>query len=78
VKVCRGAPIITHLLFADDCFLFFRADENEAQCMKRFLNNYVKASGQAINFSKSEVYFSCNTHPNIKATYPPCLVLMKL
>jgi len=24
VKVCRGAPILTHLLFVDDCFLFCR------------------------------------------------------
>jgi hypothetical protein len=25
VKICRNAPIITHLLFANDCFLFLRA-----------------------------------------------------
>lgn len=23
VKICKGAPIISHLLFADECFLFF-------------------------------------------------------
>lgn len=23
IKVCRGAPVLTHLLFADDFFLFF-------------------------------------------------------
>jgi hypothetical protein len=23
VKICRNAPIVSHLLFADDCFLFF-------------------------------------------------------
>jgi hypothetical protein len=67
VKVCRAAPSITHLLFADDCFLFFRADEKEAECMKQLLNDYERASGQAINFAKSEVYFSRNTSPNIKA-----------
>jgi hypothetical protein len=30
------------------------------------LDEYEKASGQAINYSKSEVYFSRNTHSNIK------------
>jgi hypothetical protein len=68
VKVCRGAPSLSHLLFADDCFLFFRADIREAQCMKRILNDYEKASGQAINYSKSEVYFSRNTPNDIKGT----------
>ncbi|WJX71807.1 hypothetical protein P8452_55760 [Trifolium repens] len=32
-----------------------RQDIREAQCMKRILNDYEKASGQAINYSKSEV-----------------------
>ena len=26
VKICNNAPIISHLLFADDCFLFFQAE----------------------------------------------------
>lgn len=30
VKICRTVPIISHLLFAYNCFLFFRATENEA------------------------------------------------
>jgi hypothetical protein len=45
VKVCRGAPSLSHLLFADDCFLFFRADAREAHCMKQILNDYERASG---------------------------------
>jgi hypothetical protein len=66
VKVCRGAPSLSHLLFADDCFLFFRADIREAQSMKKILNDYEGASGQAINYAKSEVYFSRNTPDTIK------------
>ncbi|KAK2409029.1 hypothetical protein QL285_044487 [Trifolium repens] len=54
VKICRNAPIISHLLFADDCFLFFRAAESEALVLKNILTIYEQASGQAINMQKSE------------------------
>jgi len=47
--LCTNAPIISHLLFADDCFLFFRACEREAICMKNILATYEEASGQTIN-----------------------------
>ncbi|GAU35438.1 hypothetical protein TSUD_375280 [Trifolium subterraneum] len=30
VRICRGAPEVSHLLFADDCFLFCRANVAEA------------------------------------------------
>lgn len=63
VKICRGAPIITHLLFADDCFLFIRANESDAGTMKNILETYATASGQLINMNKSEVFFSRNVQP---------------
>jgi hypothetical protein len=52
--ICTDTPVISHLLFADDCFLFFRACEREAVCMKNILATYEEASGQAINLQKSE------------------------
>ncbi|KAK9112464.1 hypothetical protein Scep_019983 [Stephania cephalantha] len=57
-KVIRGAPPISHLLFADDSLFFFRASLEEAQCMKSLLNKYERASGQAINLSKSAMFLS--------------------
>jgi hypothetical protein len=42
------------------------ADVREAQCMKKILNDYEKAFGQAINYAKSEIYFSRNTPDNVK------------
>ncbi|PNX98658.1 ribonuclease H, partial [Trifolium pratense] len=60
VKICRGAPVVSHLLFADDCFLFCRANIAEATHMMSLLDVYGAASGQEINLSKSEVYFSRN------------------
>ena len=61
VKVCRGAPLVTHLLFADDCFLFCRANMREVTKIKEILQVYEAVSGQAINFQKSEIFFSKNT-----------------
>jgi hypothetical protein len=60
IKICRKAPIISHLLFADDCFLFFKATSNEASVLKNILSVYEAASGQAINLQKSEFYCSRN------------------
>ncbi|XP_019158571.1 PREDICTED: uncharacterized protein LOC109155342 [Ipomoea nil] len=57
----KGAPVISHLLFADDCFLFMRADTVESINMKDVLDVYAEASGQVVNFDKSMVCFSSNT-----------------
>lgn len=59
-KISRGAPIVSHLLFADDAFLFFRATTNECRSVKSLLKKYKTASGQAVNFTKSSVLFSAN------------------
>ncbi|CAN1794473.1 Putative ribonuclease H protein At1g65750 [Linum perenne] len=61
VRVCRGAPAVTHLLFADDSFFFFRAEVEEARRVKEIFQKYGKASGQLINFSKSGIFFSKST-----------------
>jgi len=59
--ICRNAPSVSHLLFADDCFLFFKVCEQEATVMKNILSTFEAASGQAINLQKSEIYCSSNT-----------------
>lgn len=56
-RISRGALSISHLLFADDCFLFHRASLRECTVMKKILSKYEAASGQAINLSKSELFF---------------------
>lgn len=48
-KIANGAPIATHLFFADDCYLFFRATIQEAESIKECLILYERASGQQIN-----------------------------
>lgn len=67
-KICKNAPIISHLLFADDYFLFFKAKSGQAQGMKNILEMYESASGQSINFQKSEVFYSRNVDDAVKAS----------
>lgn len=54
------APVIHHLLFADDSFLFGRADVRECRAITGILKTYATASGQCINLQKSSVVFSGN------------------
>lgn len=68
VSICKGAPSVSHLLFADDCFLFFQADETQAKIMKNILVTYEAASGQAISLTKSEIYCSQNVSDVLKAS----------
>lgn len=59
-RIHMQAPSITHLLFANDSFLFCKANMEEAQEIKRILQIYEAQSGQAINLQKSGIYFSSN------------------
>jgi hypothetical protein len=52
IKVCRNAPGISHLMFADGTMLFFRANEAEALKVKQVLNTYEAGTGQLINKAK--------------------------
>lgn len=49
-RISSTALEITHLLFADDNFLFFKATRDEVARVKSILMSYVEQSGQAINF----------------------------
>ncbi|XP_055962333.1 uncharacterized protein LOC126687828 [Mercurialis annua] len=57
-SVCRGGPRINHLFFADDSILFARATMRECQSLKDAISLYEAASGQIVNFDKSELLFS--------------------
>lgn len=65
VKVARRAPVVSHLFFADDSFLFFRTNQTEASTIKQILAIYGGASGQLVNFTKSFISFSANVHDSI-------------
>nr|GEU42034.1 ribonuclease H [Tanacetum cinerariifolium] len=46
VKVCRGAPEISHLFFADDNIFFTRSLVKESCRLKSIFTRYCQASGQ--------------------------------
>lgn len=60
VRVCRNAPEISHPLFADDSISFYRADGKVVEAIGKVLELYGNASGQVVNFNKSEMSTSRN------------------
>ncbi|XP_026380111.1 uncharacterized protein LOC113274904 [Papaver somniferum] len=67
-QVTKEAPPITHLFFADDCFVFIKARIQEANQLAKIIDQFSKFSGQAVNFGKSAVAFSPKVPGNIKNT----------
>lgn len=58
LPICRGAPGVSHLLFADDTLLFFKASQQQAGIVKEILETYAKGTGQLINSSKCSIMFN--------------------
>ena len=65
-RVSRGAPCISHLLFADDSFLFFNASDQECCKVQSILELYERISRQAINLQKSGIFFSNNVSNSLR------------
>ena len=45
VSVCRRAPTVTNLMFADDSLLFCRATIGEVEVINEIMRTYANASG---------------------------------
>ncbi|CAM8948837.1 unnamed protein product [Rhodiola kirilowii] len=69
VKICRDAPNVSHLFFADDCVLFFKATFQHLRFVKQCLQRFELLSGQQLNYEKSEMFFG----KNVEATYAELL-----
>lgn len=52
----------THLFFADDSLIFFKATKDNTDKVRKCLHNYELASGQLVNYDKSAISFSESTN----------------
>jgi hypothetical protein len=67
VRVCKNAPSVTHLLFADDSLILMKADMNNATSLQQVLDTYCANSGQLVSLQKSIIFFSPNTNVVLRA-----------
>lgn len=65
--ICRGTPIISHLLSTYDCFLFFSTSCEEATIMQEILMTYDDMSGQMVNYDKSKIVLKRKSPPFFKS-----------
>ncbi|XP_042939410.1 uncharacterized protein LOC122274438 [Carya illinoinensis] len=60
IRVCREAPKLNHLLFADDSVIFCKENLEICLNLQHRLGIYEQASGQKINRGKTSTVFSHN------------------
>ncbi|XP_042520593.1 uncharacterized protein LOC122094023 [Macadamia integrifolia] len=53
----RGVSVPSHLLFADDIFIFMNAAAKHVLCLRDFLLKYQEFSDQSFNLDKSKIFF---------------------
>ena len=73
VSICRSAPKLTHLLFANDSLIFCKAKINECEKLLEILATYEQASGQQINREKTTLFFSKSTSQQMQASIQAAL-----
>ena len=66
VRVGIHSPWISHLFFADDCFVFSEASQRGASRLREILEICSRGSGQLVNREKSAIFFSNNCTDEMK------------
>ncbi|KAJ3699695.1 hypothetical protein LUZ61_003400 [Rhynchospora tenuis] len=61
LKIARGGPVLTSLLYADDLLVFGEASTTEMTAIAQVLSVFCDLSGQQIGVEKSRIWFSKNT-----------------
>lgn len=58
ICISLTARSITHLLFADDCIIFFKTTFYDVEAIQEAFNLYELSSGQKVNFDNTTVSYS--------------------
>ena len=66
IKSSRSGPTVSHLFFADDSLVFFKATLASCEGVKTILAKFSRLSGEVINYHKSLIMFSPNTPPDCR------------
>lgn len=78
IKICKEAPTISPLLFADDSVFFCCATVAEYSMLKHIFFTYETVSRQAINYSKSGVLFSGNVPMDMQSNLSNVLSIVEV
>ena len=78
IKTNISGPTISHVMYADDVVLFSKASRKDAESLVRTLEKYCRWSGQAINRSKSGVFFSKHTQSQTRRSIKGILQVRNL
>ncbi|XP_062186766.1 uncharacterized protein LOC133890399 [Phragmites australis] len=57
LRICQGAPGVSHLLFADDSLLFFKANQEQALVVKNAILKFKRSTGQLLSNAKCSIMF---------------------
>ncbi|XP_030945645.1 uncharacterized protein LOC115970113 [Quercus lobata] len=61
VAACPRGPRNSHLFFANDSIIFYRATSDDCAHLEQILETYEHATGQQLNREKTSSFFSHNT-----------------
>ncbi|XP_057803553.1 uncharacterized protein LOC131018874 [Salvia miltiorrhiza] len=65
-RICRTAPRVSHILFADDCIIFGCGNSMEVSVVSGIIKTYEGVSGQLVNLDKSIIDFSGGIDDNMQ------------
>ena len=64
--ICRGAPRVNHLFFADDSLILMQSIYNDAFELRHIMSIHERVCEQVINKDKSSILFSPNSETRVK------------